>query len=195
MLLTLVKNWPSDPKYDILYTDYALIKHVTLSTGSPSSLGIARRRAVGKTIKYTDLTGEDPGPRATIKLGGKLPLVGGKLIMKAKMTPGSPLNRLVTTVALVSLGCACTITLFLIGVPKWPAAGALLLPTVVYLELAVAAHRQVNGDLALEIHDPLSWPWRPTAPTRSRPPVGPRFGRNWPEPRPVIVRRYRAPPH
>ena len=91
---------------------------------------------MGKTIKYTDLTGEDPGPRATIKLGGELPLIGGKLIMKAKVTPGSPMNRLVTTVALVSLGCACAITLFLIGVPKWPAAGALLLPTAVYLSFS-----------------------------------------------------------
>lgn len=91
---------------------------------------------MGKTIKRTDLSGEHPGPRATIELGGELPLVGGKLTMKAKMSPGSPLNRLVTTVALVSLGCACAITLYLIGVPKWPAAGALLLPTVIHLSLS-----------------------------------------------------------
>jgi hypothetical protein len=96
---------------------------------------------VGKTIKHTDLSREDPGPRAVvgnlpqeaIKFGGKLPLVGGKLIVQAKMTPGSSLNRLVAAIALASCGCACAMTLFLIGLPGWVAGAALLLPTVIYL--------------------------------------------------------------
>jgi hypothetical protein len=95
---------------------------------------------VGKTIKHTDLSGEDPGPRATVsnlqeafKFGGKLPLVGGKLFVQATMTPGSPLNRLVAAIALASCGCACAMILFLIGLPGWVAAAALLLPTVIYL--------------------------------------------------------------
>jgi hypothetical protein len=55
---------------------------------------------VGKTTKYTDLTGEDPGPHAivedltlqAVEWGGEL--VGARLIAKANETRGSPLNGL-----------------------------------------------------------------------------------------------------
>jgi len=95
---------------------------------------------MGTTIKYTDLSGEEPGPRAAvdlpqdaITLGGRFPLIGGKLILKAKMTPGSPLYWLVATVALMLSGCACAVILFVIGVPRWAAASALLLPAAIHL--------------------------------------------------------------
>ncbi len=96
---------------------------------------------MGKTVKHTDLSEETPSPRSivdglpweAIEFGGELPLVGGKLTMKATLSPGSSLGRLVAAITLASCGCACTITLFMIGVPRWAAAGALLLPAVIYL--------------------------------------------------------------
>jgi hypothetical protein len=96
---------------------------------------------VGKTIKYTDLSGESPGPRALvdnlpqedIEFSGELPLVGGKMTMKATLTPGSPLARLVATLTLTTCGCACVVTLYLIGLPRWAAASSLVLPIVIYL--------------------------------------------------------------
>jgi hypothetical protein len=91
---------------------------------------------MGTSIKYTDLSDEEPGPRAridTIRLGGKLPLIGGKLTIRAKLLPASPLYRLVTAIALILSGCPCALVLFVIGMPRWVAAGALLLPAAVYL--------------------------------------------------------------
>lgn len=100
---------------------------------------------MGKAIRHLDLSHEVPGPRATmdnipqedVEFGGELPLVGGRLTMKAKLIPGSPVSRMVTAVALVSCGCACTFTLYVLGLPGWAAAAAILLPTCIYLGLAI----------------------------------------------------------
>jgi hypothetical protein len=126
-----------------LDTHFILTIDARLFAGSSDPVSAPRTeesRAVGKTIKHTDLSGEDPGPRAivnlpqeAIKFSGKLPLVGGKLIVQARMTPGSSLNRLVAAIALASCGCACAMTLYVIGLPGWVAAAALLLPSVIYL--------------------------------------------------------------
>jgi hypothetical protein len=85
---------------------------------------------VDKNIQI-DLSAEKPGPRAivddlpreAITFAGELPLVGGKLAMKARLDPGSALSRLAAAVSLASTGCACAITLSLIGAPMWAAAG------------------------------------------------------------------------
>jgi hypothetical protein len=93
---------------------------------------------VSKAIKHTDLSGEDPSPRAAvegIKLTGQLPLVGAKLTMKAKMIPDSSLSRLVATVTLTSCGCACAFTAYLSAMPHWAVAGALAMPTALYAGL------------------------------------------------------------
>lgn len=102
---------------------------------------------MGKSIKYLDLSGENPGRRSfveDVELGGELPVVGGKLTLRAKITQGSALSRVVTaavtTFTLVSCGCACVITLFVIGLPRWVAAATLLLPAVLYL-LSFSRHR------------------------------------------------------
>lgn len=95
---------------------------------------------MGTTFKHTDLSGEEPGPRAIVNnlpqdditLRGELPLIGGRLTLKARMNPESPLYRLVAAVALVLSGCPCAVILFAIGVPWWAAASAFLLPAAVY---------------------------------------------------------------
>jgi hypothetical protein len=98
---------------------------------------------VAKVIKHIDLSSEDPGPRAALNLpqediefGGELPLFGGKVLLKARVTPGSPLSRLVTAVSLIASGCACVVTLSLIGLPAWAAASTLILPAAIYLGLS-----------------------------------------------------------
>lgn len=58
---------------------------------------------MGTTIKHTDLSDEDPGPRAivdSITLGGQLSLTGGKMTLRARLVPGSPFYRLVAAIAL-----------------------------------------------------------------------------------------------
>ncbi|HUC22600.1 MAG TPA: hypothetical protein VMA73_07830 [Streptosporangiaceae bacterium] len=98
-------------------------------------------------IKRTDLGREDPGPRAVIYLPHEpfefeteLPVVGGKLRMKGWFVPGSPLSRTVTVVMLVAAGCACAITLHIIGMPIWISAASLLLPSVLFGYHGLAKH-------------------------------------------------------
>jgi len=89
---------------------------------------------MGGIVKHTDLSSEEPGPRASVdnrEFRAKLPL-GGELVLKARTVSGSRLNWTLMTVALVTTGCICTGTLSIIGAPTWVAAGALLLPVVVY---------------------------------------------------------------
>lgn len=95
---------------------------------------------MAKSPKYTDLSDETPGPRAEhIELGSQLP--GGlKLNLKSITSGGSPLQRLVATliatVTIVVLGCACTITLCLVGMHGWTAVSGLLFPPAVCLAFA-----------------------------------------------------------
>jgi hypothetical protein len=89
-----------------------------------------------KKVKRIDLRRENPGPRAFVELpqedfefSGELPIVGGKVTMKGRVTSGSSLSSTLTTVALIGAGCACAITLHIIGTPVWLAALSLLLPS------------------------------------------------------------------
>jgi Flp pilus assembly protein TadB len=89
---------------------------------------------MGKIIKYTDLSGEEPGARANLEdltLQAKSPVLG-KLTIRAQTTSGSSLNSAICTAALALTGCACAGTIFMIGAPVWAAAFAILLPAVIY---------------------------------------------------------------
>ena len=124
---------------------------------------------MGETIKYTDLSDQEPGPRAVvdaIELGGTL--VGIKLWLKARMPPGSPLHRLVATVALVLCGCACTLTLSIVGLPAWAAAGALLLPAGIYIGFSPRRRNVGVSGLPLGPHSELRGIGHSTAPATSR---------------------------
>jgi hypothetical protein len=84
-------------------------------------------------IMHTDLSGEEPSQRALvegIELKGQVP--GAKFALKARLSPDSALTRLVATVMLTFCGCACTITVYLGGLPHWAAVAAFALPTVLY---------------------------------------------------------------
>ncbi len=90
-------------------------------------------------IKRTNLRREDPGPRAVIRLPqepfefeSELPIVGGKFSVKGGLFPDSSLSRTVTVVMLVGIGCACTITFYLVGVPAWISAPSILLPSAIF---------------------------------------------------------------
>ena len=98
---------------------------------------------MGKIVKHTDLSREEPGPRADLDLPQedvefrtKLPLVGGGIEMRARITPESSLSSAIITVVLVSTGCGCAGTMFAIGAPIWAAVSAMLLPAFVYFTLA-----------------------------------------------------------
>jgi hypothetical protein len=98
---------------------------------------------MGEIAKHTDLSHEEPGPRAImdlpqedIEFRTKLPLIDGGIKLKARVTPGSPLSSAIITVALISSGCGCVGTLFAIGAPAWAAVGSVLLPVVAYLAVS-----------------------------------------------------------
>ena len=89
---------------------------------------------MGKIIKYTDLSGEEPGARANLEdltLRAKSPVLG-ELTMQAPTTSGPSLNSAICTTALALTGCACVGTIFVIGGTVWVSAPAILLPAVIY---------------------------------------------------------------
>lgn len=105
---------------------------------------------MGKIVEHTDLSLEEPGPRADVDLPqediefrAKLPLAAGEVEVRARISPGSLLSSAIIAVALVSAGCVCASTLFVIGATVWTATASLLLPTAVYL--AVSHHRASLG--------------------------------------------------
>lgn len=92
-----------------------------------------------KSVKRTNLTHEIPGPRALVSLQqesfefeSSLPLVGGKLAVRAMLTTGSPLSQVIITLVLVVLGCACVATLAVVGLPMWISAPSMLLPFALF---------------------------------------------------------------
>jgi hypothetical protein len=104
---------------------------------------------MGEIAKHTDLSHEEPGPRAIVDLPHediefrtKMPLLGGEIEMKARVAPGSPLSSAIITVALFSIGCGCVGTLFAIGAPLWIAIGSILLPVITY---ATASHCRIKS--------------------------------------------------
>jgi hypothetical protein len=98
-------------------------------------------------IVYTDLSGEEPGPRTDVGLPLEDVEFGSKdFHMKARAVPGSPLYWAIITAILVLMGCvcvgavfgitACVGAVFGIDPPTWAVVGVLLIPSAVYVGLS-----------------------------------------------------------
>lgn len=93
---------------------------------------------MSKIIKHTDLTGEEPGPRADVRL----PLEG--IGFEAQLTPWvsfklhartltkSPLNAAVTAALVAVAGCVCAGLSAAIGAPAWLAIAMIIVPGIFY---------------------------------------------------------------
>jgi hypothetical protein len=88
-------------------------------------------------VKRTNLTREEPGPRADlqleeIELTGEFPIVGGGVAIRGRLNDISPLVRLTLVAVLILLGCVCVLTLSAVGLPMWVSAASLLLPSALF---------------------------------------------------------------
>ncbi len=93
---------------------------------------------MGKSIRHTDLAGEEPGARAHVDLPledfefeAQVPLV--RFRFKARTSRSSPLAAAVASVSLAVGGCATACTVYALGAPMWAAIVSLSLPFAYYL--------------------------------------------------------------